>query len=391
MLKFFRNPFATSGDKTAVPETVDPNGNVSYPQGYSFDYQRQKTDPASKNIERDKMNQIFFDITSAIAEIQAQGIPDFITPALNGGTAYPYAKNAVVRFADANYVSLVTANTATPADVTKWALLPTPERLQKASNSSAVAGGTANALTAAFVPAIAAYPSAPETLSVLVRATAANTTTTPTLAVDGLAAKTIVKGNNMALAAGDIIGAGHWLDFQFDPALDKWVLQNPAKGITVGSYQPLDATLTALAALVTSADKMIYATGVDTFALNPFTAFARTLLDDPDAATALVTLGVIGGATYSMGASGYVKLPSWLGGLIIQWTKTAVIAANASVTVSFPTTFPGSVFAVFGTPDSPSAGEASAIGCVSFTTSSAVINNGNTENNEGAYVLAFGY
>lgn len=340
MLKFFRNPFATSGDKTAVPETVDPNGNVSYPQGYSFDYQRQKTDPASKNIERDKMNQIFFDITSAIAEIQAQGIPDFITTALNGGAAYSYAKNAVVRFADANYISLVAANTATPADVTKWALLPTPERLQKASNSSAVAGGTANALTAAFVPAIAAYPSAPETLSVLVRATAANTTTTPTLAVDGLAAKTIVKGNNMALAAGDIIGAGHWLDFQYDPTLDKWVLQNPAKGITVGSYQPLDATLTALAALVTSADKMIYATGVDTFALNTITAFARTLLDDPDAATALTTLGVVGGATYSMGASGYVKLPSWLGGLIIQWGSAAGLAGQTGIDVTFPLTFP---------------------------------------------------
>lgn len=340
MLKFFRNPFATSGDKTAVPETVDPNGNVSYPQGYSFDYQRQKTDPASKNIERDKMNQIFFDITSAIAEIQAKGIPDFITTALNGGTAYSYAKNAVVRYSDANYISLVAANTATPADATKWALLPTPERLQKASNSSAVAAGTANALAAAFVPAIAAYPSAPETLSVLVRAAAANTTTTPTLAVDGLAAKTIVKGNNMALAAGDIIGAGHWLDFQFDPALDKWVLQNPATGITAGAYQPLDATLTALAALVTSADKMIYATGVDTFALNTLTAFARTLLDDPDAATALTTLGVVGGATYSMGASGYVKFPSWMGGLIIQWGSTGGLAGQTGIDVTFPITFP---------------------------------------------------
>lgn len=390
MLKFFRNPFATSGDKTAVPETVDPNGNVSYPQGYSFDYQRQKTDPASKNIERDKMNQIFFDITSAIAEIQAQGVPDFITPALNGGTAYPYAKNAVVRFADANHVSLVVANTATPADVTKWALLPTPERLQKASNSSAVAGGTANALTAAFVPAIAAYPSAPETLSILVRATAANTTTTPTLAVDGLAAKTIVKGNNMALAAGDIIGAGHWLDFQFDPALDKWVLQNPAKGITVGSYQPLDATLTALAALVTSADKMIYATGVDTFALNTITAFARTLLDDPDAATALTTLGVVGGATYSMGASGYVKLPSWLGGLIIQWGTGAAPSSNSGVNVTFPLTFPTGVFRAVANGYSSADADGAVINHYNLTTSGMRINNGTTESVASVSYIVFG-
>lgn len=55
--------------------------------------------------------------------------------------------------------------------------------------------------------------------------------------------------------------------------------------------QPFDATLTALAALVMAADKMIYATGVDTFATATLTAFARSLLDDADAAAARTTLG----------------------------------------------------------------------------------------------------
>lgn len=64
-----------------------------------------------------------------------------------------------------------------------------------------------------------------------------------------------------------------------------------------GSYQSLDATLTALAALTTAADKLIYATGSDTFSTTTLTAFARTLLDDANAATMLVTLGAQAAAT----------------------------------------------------------------------------------------------
>lgn len=61
--------------------------------------------------------------------------------------------------------------------------------------------------------------------------------------------------------------------------------------------QPLDATLTALAALTTSTDKFIYATGPDTFALASLTPFMRTVLDDANQAAALVTLGAAAKAT----------------------------------------------------------------------------------------------
>lgn len=55
--------------------------------------------------------------------------------------------------------------------------------------------------------------------------------------------------------------------------------------------QPADATLTALAGVATSSDKLIYATGADTFATTTLSSFARTFLDDADAAAVLATIG----------------------------------------------------------------------------------------------------
>jgi len=56
--------------------------------------------------------------------------------------------------------------------------------------------------------------------------------------------------------------------------------------------QNVDASLTSLAALATAADKLPYATGVDTYAEADFTAAGRALVDDANAAAQLVTLGV---------------------------------------------------------------------------------------------------
>lgn len=64
-----------------------------------------------------------------------------------------------------------------------------------------------------------------------------------------------------------------------------------ATATALSGKQPVDSTLSALAGVTTTADQLIYATGVDAFATAPLTAFARTMLDDADAAAVRATIG----------------------------------------------------------------------------------------------------
>jgi len=125
-MKWFRFPFATSGSRTAVPEDTQPAGDVSYEEGYGADYSRDPVlDPLAKRIERDKYNQILYDITNWIRDLTIIGTPDFITTAQNNGSPYSYQAGARVMFDDGGgYVrweSLVGSNTSSPlSDPTKW-------------------------------------------------------------------------------------------------------------------------------------------------------------------------------------------------------------------------------------------------------------------------------
>ena len=72
--KYFGIPFATSGDKSIIPDASQPNGDVSYEDGWTPDYAKdQTTDANAKDVSRQSENSFKFDVTDALKEIQEVG------------------------------------------------------------------------------------------------------------------------------------------------------------------------------------------------------------------------------------------------------------------------------------------------------------------------------
>lgn len=103
---------------------------------------------------------------------------------------------------------------------------------RKKSAAIASATGSAEVLIGVYAPVV---PALVNGLTLYLRAAYANATIAPTFTPNTgvIAAKAIIKGAGLALVAGDISGAGHWIELQYDLTLDKWVLLNPALGVGV--------------------------------------------------------------------------------------------------------------------------------------------------------------
>lgn len=99
----------------------------------------------------------------------------------------------------------------------------------------AVASGSANTITAQYDRSVVLKNG----MHVYLRANGANTIQNPTFAPNSLQAKAIVKGNNVPLMFGDIAGAGYVCELMFDEAFDRWILLNPAWGVSQPDSVPL--------------------------------------------------------------------------------------------------------------------------------------------------------
>lgn len=85
--------------------------------------------------------------------------------------------------------------------------------------------GTADAITATYAPALTALIDGQICMG---RASAANATTTPTFAPNGLTARTIVRQGGSALSIGDIPAALAEVILRYNLANTRWELLNPA-------------------------------------------------------------------------------------------------------------------------------------------------------------------
>ena len=141
-------------------------------------------------------------------------------------------------------------------------------------------GGTADAITATYSPVITTLV---DGQICCVRATAANATTTPTFAPNGLTARTIVKNGGSALVAGDIAADGHELILRYLLASTRWELLNPAT--SVSALTAASATTATTANRTDSGEVTVtaHATTGDIFA-----AAANSILWD-DAGGAITT------------------------------------------------------------------------------------------------------
>lgn len=189
------------------------------------------------------------DVDGLVAALAAKADVTYVDSALaalvdsSPGTLDTLNELAAALGDDPNFAATMTTLIGTKASIVS---------VQQGASLFAVAGGTANALTATLTP----VPTLADGMQIHVRATAANSTTTPTLAVNGGTARTITKLGGQALLVGDIYGTGHELNLRYRASVPRWELLNPVATVapvlagTIGAVfdgggEPIEAGMEA--------------------------------------------------------------------------------------------------------------------------------------------------
>lgn len=221
-------------------------------------------------------------------------------------------------------------------------------------------GGTADAITATYNPAITALI---DGQFCFFRATSANATTTPNFSPNGLTAAVITKNGGAPLVAGDIPASLAEVVIRYSLANNRWELLNPAGSPVVTAGGDLSGTFpnpTVVATHLTSALPVgqggtgAVSAAAALLSLGAAPLASPTFTGSPSGPTPplnnnstrfLTTAGFMNAFANTLAAAGSQTFP---GGLIIKWGGSTG-ANNSFTTISFPTPFPNNCFGVVAT------------------------------------------
>lgn len=185
--RYFGIPFAATGDKTTTPDAVQPDGSVSYAEGFGFDYERPNTDPAYKPVPRDGMNGLFYDITEAVGIIQGQGYADW------SAQAAPYNAAATVVHGGEVWISAIGNNSSEPGIDTNWLLDGFATKAEAETNDEATANNSKRMTPLRVLQAITANtPASTDGLAgsaSALKASASGTSATVSVSADAICVK----------------------------------------------------------------------------------------------------------------------------------------------------------------------------------------------------------